>query len=245
MVRMGKGCQTGLETGDAQYCHGAWLWNGDRQAIARIQWGSGLDGAWRLEGLCQAATTRTMAPGTASAWRCRLSRQAVWKLWRLAGLSTYIPRVELGMASLEGLCQAATTRTGAPGTASAWRCRRSRQAVWKLWRLAGVLQGFWWCFKGRIAEFLELSSERIPWVELGIGGLCQAATTRTGAPGTASAWRCRRSRQAVWKLWRLAGVLQGFWWCFKGRIAEFLELSSERIPWVELGIGVKHVHSSR
>jgi len=45
--------------------------------MARIQWGSRLDGAWRLDRLRQAAATRTVAPGTASAWRCRLSRQAV------------------------------------------------------------------------------------------------------------------------------------------------------------------------
>ncbi|QCD94684.1 hypothetical protein DEO72_LG5g2769 [Vigna unguiculata] len=45
--------------------------------MARTQWGSGLDGAWRLDRLRQAAATRTVAPGTASAWRCRLSRQAV------------------------------------------------------------------------------------------------------------------------------------------------------------------------
>ena len=77
MVRMRKGCQTGTETGVTQYCHGAWLWNGERQAMARTQWGSGLDGAWRLDRLRQAAATRTMAPETASAWRCRLSRQAV------------------------------------------------------------------------------------------------------------------------------------------------------------------------
>ncbi|QCD83101.1 hypothetical protein DEO72_LG2g3444 [Vigna unguiculata] len=40
-------------------------------------WYSLGSGAWRLDRLRQAAVTRTVAPGTASAWRCRLFRQAV------------------------------------------------------------------------------------------------------------------------------------------------------------------------
>jgi len=61
-----------------------------------------------LDRLRQAAATRTVAPGTASAWRCRLSRQAVVadfvSLRRLAPGGTCPPPGGLEAVAPSGTC---------------------------------------------------------------------------------------------------------------------------------------------
>ncbi|QCD96269.1 hypothetical protein DEO72_LG6g971 [Vigna unguiculata] len=76
--------------------------------MVRTQWGSGLIGAWRWDGLRQAAAIRTVAPGPASAWRCRLFRQAVVadfvSLRRLAPGGTCPPPGGLEAVAPSGTC---------------------------------------------------------------------------------------------------------------------------------------------